>query len=832
MTTSHRLTTNIVPPDGPLDARLLFIGEAPGEEEDYRLKPFVGAAGRLLNSCLRQAGIARSEVLVTNIFKQRPPRNRIGYYFQDRSCTKPTWEGEEHIEQLRQWLGILLEQRERTGLGPNIIVALGATAMKILTGKRRIKKWRGSVLPCTLVEGFKVYPIFHPSYVMRLMQEPRESGLYGAVVKKDRENALPIFLKDLVRAEEQSDFPEIRRPQRSFALTLDFADIKARIRALDHEKLVAVDIETLPAEGGPIVWMIGFAASPNDAFVVPILSDMKMKWTIDEEHELWRLISEFFLNPNVNKVFQGGTYDLSVLGRNYGLRVANTTYHDTMFCHQATYPHIRKALEVLASLYTWEPYYKDEGKVHAGKRASDYAEAQYNAKDCCITREIFPILRRKSMEKKTWAGYLRTMSCMPSILGMMGKGIRINLDLKEQLSKDFHSKIVFHTNSLADLTGQQVNINSPKQLQRLLYGYYDFPIQYNHKTKKPTTDADALNKLHQTVSEGSEQYQVIDHILKVRKYSKLHSTYTEMQVGSDGRIYTSYGVTSTWRLRSSESPFGVGGNLQNIPVRSEEGKMIRKLFIPDEGMVFIASDLAKAEAMVVAWEAEDIKAIEDFLNGVDCHWENAKTLFGIPTDTKYEPQTQFTDPITKTPHTHYFYRRIGKTVVHAGNYGMGPRMLQTILAREGIIFDFSVCRMLLATFRTKKPFTVEWQRRIRETIRATRTLISSYGRKREFLGRINDDLFRVCYAFSPQNTVGEILVTGIQKIWDTVPQFLPLLNIHDEVLGQCYEDDIPQVVKGIRAALEQPLKIHGRTLTIPTEFKWGSSWGDLEEVDW
>ena len=201
--TQERLDTKIIPALGPLDAKLCFIGEAPGEEEDASGLPFVGSAGQLLNRCFMQSGIVRSEVLITNVFSQRPPNNKVNYFFNDPSNRKPTWEGEEHIEELRRWLGDLYPP-------PNVLVALGAVPLFILTGKKRIGKWRGSVLPCTLVPGYKVYPAFHPSYVNRLMNEPKER-LQGEK-KTMAQNALPLLLIDLQRAKEQSEFKEIKIP--------------------------------------------------------------------------------------------------------------------------------------------------------------------------------------------------------------------------------------------------------------------------------------------------------------------------------------------------------------------------------------------------------------------------------------------------------------------------------------------------------------------------------------------------------------------------------------------------------------------------------------------
>ena len=103
-----------------------------------------------------------------------------------------------------------------------------------------------------------------------------------------------------------------------------------------------------------------------------------------------------------------------------------------------------------------------------------------------------------------------------------------------------------------------------------------------------------------------------------------------MQLDLDGRVHTSYGFVSTWRNQSSESPFGNGGNLQNIPSKGEEGTLVRSLFAADEGKEMCKCDLGQAEARVVAWEARDVQRIQFYLDGRDVHWENARMLFGIP----------------------------------------------------------------------------------------------------------------------------------------------------------------------------------------------------------
>ena len=141
---------------GPTDAKIFVVGEAPGKDEDRIGQPFVGYAGKTLNWLLSQAGISRAEVRLGNVARERPPNNKISYYFEDRQCTIPTL-------QLSQWIVELKQELEECQ--PNIIVALGGTALWALTGEKSIGKLRGYVLPCQLVPGMKVLPTYHPQAI-------------------------------------------------------------------------------------------------------------------------------------------------------------------------------------------------------------------------------------------------------------------------------------------------------------------------------------------------------------------------------------------------------------------------------------------------------------------------------------------------------------------------------------------------------------------------------------------------------------------------------------------------------------------------------------------
>jgi DNA polymerase I-like protein with 3'-5' exonuclease and polymerase domains len=259
------------------------------------------------------------------------------------------------------------------------------------------------------------------------------------------------------------------------------------------------------------------------------------------------------------------------------------------------------------------------------------------------------------------------------------------------------------------------------------------------------------------------------------------------------------------------------------------------LFVADEGKILIASDLSQAEDRCVTWESNNVAKIEQYLSGgMDVHWEYAKMIFEIPNTVKYEiPTAMFRDRLTKDEHTLKEYRNLGKTIRHATNYEIGPLQFQGTLIKEGFFMEASVCKKLLDTAKAKDPHLAEWKRKIREQIKSSRTLTTPLGRKRTFLGRLNDSTYRAAYAFSPQSTVGELLQIGIQSIYEKHSDYIDiLLNVHDEIIAQVNNDEatISSAIADMRKCLEIPIEINGRPLVIPTEFKIGPSWGEMRGV--
>ena len=816
------LNSNFVPPEGDPQSRMWLIGEAPGEMENKVGIPFVGRAGERLDIGLKDAGILRGQCFVWNIFHKRPPGNKVDYFFTDTKNKILSEEGYGMLEAVK----VLIEEWK-----PNLIVALGGTALYFLTGKKRITKWRGSVLPCTLSPA-KVYATYHPSYVMRLMQEAGDVswGSKYKVTSKERknQNVYPTFVKDLMRASYQAEFPEIVYPERESTIVQSVAELESIFQGIPADATVASDIETFhknKAPWRPFVTRIGFAMAADGGFTVPFTHGNRLCWTLEEWTDIVRLISEFYLSDR-KFIFQNGFYDLVVLGAVFGIRVKKIPF-DTMIQQHCVYPHLPKGLAYQVSVYTWEPYFKDDAKSHVGG-VMDEALSHYNIKDCCTTKEIQPITYNDIRRGNYLEGYERTLSLYPAILYMMLRGVKFDVEKRDDMRKRLTPLAEELLQKIKEKAGDEnFNPGSPKQLQYLFYSKMGLPEQRS-KEGSVTTNKNALYNLKKMTGDP-----VFDWITDYRKYSKLLSTYVEMEVSEDGRVYTTYDPTgtSTWRIASYESPLGVGGNLTNIPKRDEEGREIRELFVADEGKILFAADYSQAEDRYVVTKAGDIEAINRYDRGEDAHWATAIALFNL------QPGT----PFDKTNSEHYRMRNsISKHVRHASNYGMGPRQLQRMFnVMADLDMPYGECVSLLRKQESITPMIQQWKRWVRDKIRTDRTLVTALGRKRIFQARLSDDLFRQAYAFEPQSTVGELLLVALSRIHR---HFDPatcevLMDVHDEVIGQIsIEADLEMVLRKIKELMTIPLIItdvfgQKRELIIPTEFQVGPNWGALEDIE-
>lgn len=346
------------------------MGEALGEAEVKFGAPFVGPSGAALLSMLSESGIIQTtaadrdylrryylsqdpalidaiwqlhpEVFRTNVFNIHPQRNDIGYL-----CgTKPEaiggfgkltegWIHAQYAPELDRLCAELMSHNS------NLIVCLGNVALWALTGKVGISKLRGTTLYSThTVGGFKLLPTYHPAAILRQWEQR------------------PTVIADLMKANHEAGFPEIRRPQREIWIEPTIDDIRTFFDThCRHSVLLSVDIET----SGTRITCIGFAPSPSLGIVIPFDDERKPSgsyWsTPSDEIQVWKIIREVLEDPSRRKLFHNGLYDISFLYRSMKIKVRGGE-EDSMLLHHALQPESLKGLGYLGSIYLQERAWK------------------------------------------------------------------------------------------------------------------------------------------------------------------------------------------------------------------------------------------------------------------------------------------------------------------------------------------------------------------------------------------------------------------------------------------------------------------------------------------
>lgn len=327
-------------------ARIALVGEAPGEQEALLGRPFVGPAGNELNLQLQAAGLLRSELFITNVFDVRPEKNDVENFCYPKGEKRPEnyslpplrqgkYIREEFLPSLDR-LRLELGTCGPEGAAPNLVVALGNTAMWALCGRTGIGTLRGTLLPSTLLPGTKVLPTYHPAAVLR-------DASLGVVATSD-----------LIKAKREGAFPELRRPARRILVAETPEDVEQW--NFQQGPTLAFDIETIPARR--LMSCIGFASTPTEALVIPLLNRNDPDgsyWSVEAECRVWQKIKAV-MESDYPKVAQNGAYDYLWLEA-HSIHVRGWRA-DTLIGHHALYPELQKSLGFLGSIYTDEVAWK------------------------------------------------------------------------------------------------------------------------------------------------------------------------------------------------------------------------------------------------------------------------------------------------------------------------------------------------------------------------------------------------------------------------------------------------------------------------------------------
>lgn len=762
---------NIVPATGPSDAKIMLVGEAPGAEEDRIRKPFVGSAGRKLDECLHTAQLSRTGLYITNVVKERPPGNNIDSFISfGRGAPKVS-------EKFLSYVDILKAEIEK--LKPNVVCALGNTALYALTGETSISNWRGSIMESTLVPGVKVIPTIHPAAALRQHLFTHE------------------ITHDLIKVKRESEYPELRLPNPTMKLKPTLSEALEYLNECKARGICAVDIEVVSQE----IECLAFAKNSLDSCCI-VLYDGGPVFTEEEEVVLWCKIDELLSDPAVVKIFQNAAFDVTFIFERYDIMTVNI--EDTMIQQGLLTPDMPKSLAFIGSIYTDYPYYKGEGKEwYKNPAGSPEGFWKYNCLDTLVTFDAYVKLKEDIERIGLTETYRSHLGIIEALVWIQHNGIKMDAARMKEAAKKAEERISELQTELNALAGMPLNPNSPKQLMN--YFYVNKRIKPFSKGGKITTDEKAMLKI---ALAGHKEAAIV---LEIRGLKKLKSTYLEVKL-DNGRLKCAANPigTSTGRISTSQSIFGMGTNMQNQP-----HSMYEFMYV-DEGKIGCNLDLAGADSRVVAF-CGPVPIMKDaYERGVDVHSLTASLIFGIPMD-----MVSRVDGSSPLGSGKYSQRYWGKKMNHSSNYGIGKNELSyrlEITPREA--------QTLLDAYHSAYPEVRSgYQAQIIQALRNGRKVTNPFGRCRLFLDRWGESLFQQAYGFFAQSTVADIINRwGLIKLLELRKSFdITIINqVHDSIVFYMPKDkpgDYATVCNELKASLEQPIHWRNISFSVPAEFE-------------
>lgn len=386
--------------------------------------------------------------------------------------------------------------------------------------------------------------------------------------------------------------------------------------------LLSLDTETTSTEAmNADLVGLSFSVKENEAFYVPIP---------ENRTEALKIVNEFktlYENEKILKIGQNIKYDIIVLA-NYGIYVQGEMF-DTMVAHYVIQPELQHNMDYLAEVYLgYKTIHIDEligakGKKQKNMRDLDPKDVYvYACEDADVTLKLKNILQEKLKESHAEKLFYEIeMPLVPVLAYMERNGARIETKSLKETSIFFSERVREIESNIYELAGQEFNIASPKQVGEILFD----KLHISEKAKKTKTGQYVTSE--EILQSLKSKHPIVGKILEHRGLKKLLGTYVdalpELINPKTGKIHTSYNqtITSTGRLSSSNP------NLQNIPIRDDDGKLMRKAFIPEEGCEFFSADYSQIELRIMAHLSEDPNLIEAFNSGFDIHAATAAKIF-------------------------------------------------------------------------------------------------------------------------------------------------------------------------------------------------------------
>ena len=604
--------------------------------------------------------------------------------------------------------------------------------------------------------------------------------------------------------QKNTSFETIKTTAHKYKLVETEEDAKSLYEYLFTKQILSLDTETTSTH--PVdAELVGlsFAVEEKEAFYVAIPAER------EEALKFVNIFKPLYENPDILKVGQNIKYDYEVL-MNYGVEIQGKMF-DTMIAHYLIQPELYHNMDYLAEVYlNYQTVHIEEligpkGKNQKSMRDLAPSEVfEYAAEDADITLRLKNILEPKLKELEVEDLFWNVeMPLVPVLAHMEMEGVCIDTDTLKETSTNLSNRLSEIEHHIYELAGESFNIGSPRQVGEILFGKMKI-VEKPKKTKtgQYVTSEEVLQQLR-------SKSPIIDEILNYRGLKKLLSTYVDalpkLINPRTGHIHASFNqaITATGRLSSSDP------NLQNIPVRDDDGKEIRRCFIPEPGCLFFSADYSQIELRIMAHLSEDVNMVEAFREGSDIHAATAAKIW-------HEDISEVTDAQRKKAKTANFGIIYGITT-----FGLAQRMNIENKEAKQIIEDY------FRTFPGVKAYMEKSKEMARE-----KGYAETIFHRRRYLPDINSKNGTV-RGFAERNAINapiqgseaDIIKVAMVRIFNRFKaegiKSKMIIQVHDELNFSVYPEEKEKVEKIV---VEEMQNAYHLSVPLVADAGWGKNW--------
>ena len=627
------------------------------------------------------------------------------------------------------------------------------------------------------------------------------------VKSKTDNNQLDLFAENTANESSEPKFAKyesIKTTQHDYQLIENEDELRRICDFFLTKEFVSIDTETTSTDAISAELVgLSFSAEESKAFYVPVPANY------EEALKVVQIFKPLYESDKIMKIGQNIKYDYEVLTR-YGVTIQGKMF-DTMIAHYLIQPELHHNMDYLAeTLLGYQTIHIEELLGPKGKKQKNMRDLsptdiyEYAAEDADITlrlRNVLePRLKELGVEELFWN---IEMPLVRVLADMELNGVCLDTEALQDTSKIFNERMREYEQEIYKEAGEEFNISSPKQVGDILFG----KLQIMDKPKKTKTGQYVTSE--EVLQSLENKSPIVRNILNYRGMKKLLSTYIDalpkLINPRTGHIHTSFNqaLTATGRLSSSDP------NLQNIPVRTDDGKEIRKCFIPEEGCLFFSADYSQIELRIMAHLSEDENMMEAFREGYDIHRATAAKIW-------HEDIDKVTDAQRKKAKQANFGIIYGITT-----YGLAQRMDISNAEAKDLIQDY---------FRTF-PKVQAYMEHAKEVARAKGYAETLFHRRR-YLADINSRNATV-RGFAERNAINapiqgteaDIIKVAMVRIWERFKKegirSKMILQVHDELNFSVYPEEREQVE---RIVIEEMQNAYPLNVPLIADAGWGKNW--------